>query len=200
MTHDEMEELARQVAYELTELRGEGWSLARMGRPDDTWPVAWLLGEDRAMLRLLLVGSAGKVNVSGEFPGNAGALMRYQCNVNPDRGAAVLARAANRLVLEAGYLDALPGVLKRHQEYEAKRQRQAELLSQAAELLGTRPADPGDGRRVFLTGDVHGYVEVRTGDPATVSFSISGIPAQTALEMLAVLARDTRKATESMSH
>lgn len=189
-----MEELARSVAYELTSLRGEGWRLDRMGRPDAAYPLAYLAGEDHAVLELFYgFHSPGKVTVTGVFPGTTGAFELYRANIDPARGSEVVAREANRRVLEAGYLDVLPGKVAQAGRQAVREARRAQLMREAGALFGKDPRDDGDGGKLYLGEFVHGqgYVENYRSEPESLSISLSGIPATTALRMLAVLAEDT---------
>jgi hypothetical protein len=193
MDTTEMEELATQVAYELTSLRGEGWRLDRTGRPDVAYPTAYLVGEDHAVLELFYGYHApGKVTVTGQFPGTAGAFDLYRANIDPARGAEVVAREANRRVLEAGYLDVLPDKVARAARQAVREARRAQLMREAGALFGKDPRDDGDGGKLYLGEFVHGsgYVENYRSEPESLSFNLSGIPAATALRMLAVLAED----------
>jgi hypothetical protein len=188
----ELSDLAGQVAYELTSLRGEVWTVATT--TDDTWPSAELSGEDGARLKLIFGWYApGKVTVEGMFPPATGSRADYRANVDPARGPEVLARAADRRVLQAGYLDVLPSAIAQRAEMDRREAARAELLGRVAALFGIDPADPGDGRKVFLGQFLagSGYVETYYADPDSLTFSLSGIPAATALRMLAVLAEDT---------
>jgi len=196
MDMTQMEQLATEVAYELGLLRGEGWVLHRMGKPDDTWPSAYLAGEDGALLLLQYADvPAARVTATGLFPDGTTMFGVHRASVNPDRGTAVLAREVDRRVLQAGYLEMLPSALAQHRRREAAVRHRAELLGQVAALFGVDASDYGDGRKVFL-GEVtscSGYVENSLGAPESLSLNLSGIPAATALEMLAVLARATRE-------
>ena len=190
----ELKELAEQVAYELEFLRGEGWKLGRLGPAGDSWPAAWLDGADGAVLELRYGFEApGRVTITGIFPPRTGGRCHFSANVNPERGAQIIARAADNRVLQAGYLDVLPGAIRERAEIDRKEAARAELLGQVAALFGAEAADYGDGRKVFLGEFIagNGYVETYLGDPDTLSFNLSGIPAGTALRMLAVLAEDT---------
>ena len=171
-----------------------------MVRPDDTWPTAYLHGANSAVLRLGYgFESAGKVTITGVFPPSTGSLYhRFSANVSPERGPVVIARAAHQRVLQAGYLDVLPEMVRLRAKLDRQHAEREELLGKVGALFGIDPHDYGDGRKVFLgeVSAVRGYVETYLNEPELVSFNMSGIPAATALEMLAVLARDTRKTTE----
>jgi hypothetical protein len=192
----ELKDLAAEVAYELEFLRGEGWTVDTT--TDDAWPSAELAGEDGARLKLIFGWYApGKLTVEGMFPPATGSRTDYRANVDPARGSQAIARAADKRVLQAGYLDVLPPAIAQRAEMDRREAARTELLGKVAALFGIDPADHGDGRKVFLGQFLagSGYVETYYADPGSLTFELSGIPAETALAMLAVLAKDTRVAS-----
>lgn len=198
-----MSNLATAVAFELDHIRSEGWRLDRMSAHGDAYPAAWLASDTDAVLMLQYgFESPGRVTVTGVFPKSTGALYHFSANVDPERGAVAIARAADRRVLEAGYLDVLPDMVALRARIDRQTAERETLLARAGALFGIDARDYGDGRKVYLTevSEARGYVETYLNEPQSVTFNLSGIPAETALEMLAVLARDTRKATDSVPH
>jgi hypothetical protein len=190
ITRNQMLDLGKGVAAELSRLRGEGWTAVNLS-PDDTrgYPSVELTeAKSRARVKLIYGWhSTGKVTATGEFPEGTGTRSDYRANIDPDRGAVVIGREVNRRVLEGGYLDSLPLALERKELQDAKAARKAALLGQVAATLRTRV----DGSKVYAGKFARGsgYVEMYYGEGENaLNIDISGIPAETALAMLKVLA------------
>lgn len=191
MNIQELRELGAEAAAELTGLRGERW-LVESTR-DDTWP-SLVLAEPASGARLQLIygyWSPGMVTAVGVYPKDTGTRYPYRANVDPGRGGSRIGREADRRVLRGGYLDELPAMLARRAEMDVRTANRAERLGQAAELFSTQVIDD----KVFVGEFVHGsgYAEMYSVmAPDTMSLNISGIPADVALRMLAVLAASAR--------
>jgi hypothetical protein len=191
ITRNQMLDLGKGAAAELSRLRGEGWTAVNLS-PDDTrgYPSVELTeAKSRARVKLIYGWhSTGKVTAVGEFPEGTGTRSNYRANIDPDRGAVVIGREVNRRVLEGGYLDSLPLMLERKEKQEASAARKAALLGRAAALFGVE-TETGDKVYVGKFARGSGYVEMYYGEgDNALNFSISGIPAETALAMLKVLA------------
>lgn len=198
MNHQQMRDLAGDVAATLTAERGEPWQCTQADTPADTdYPGARLDGPAGARLQLREgwqahvdrpCGATGKVTVTGLFPAGQ-SHGTYTANVNPARGARTVAREAARRVLDAGYLAELPGILARKHQHDQEQAERLDWLRRAAWITGQdAPADAGD--RIGLGHLAAGYGDVRaywTGSDR-LNIELSGIPAETALRMLAVLA------------
>lgn len=190
MTQEEFETLAGQVAAELGKLRGEEWGVTRPGYPGKYG--ADLNGPGSTRLRLSAGWDGeGKVSISTLYPeGTSGRTWR--ANVNPARGPQVIAREANRRVIGAGYLDDLEQAKDRKEQQDRREQAEADLMAQVAALFGMPPPGPGNlylGECVRGTGHVGTYWDYADGSLA-LDIDLTGIPAQTALAMLEVLAGD----------
>jgi hypothetical protein len=187
----ELRKLGTEAAAELTRLHGENWVVE--SEKDDTWPSLVLAGPASGARLQLIYGywATGKVTVVGVYPKDTGTLHPYRANVDPERGGTAIGRAAYRRVLRGGYLDELPERQARRAEMDARAENEALRLGQAAELFGVEVMD----RKVFVGDWVHGggYAEMYSLiAPDSMNLSISGIPADVALEMLAVLAKHGR--------
>lgn len=189
MTYDELCTLAADTALQLSQRRSEIWTVA--STKDDTWPSAELAGPAGARLRIIYgYDASGKVTVRGLYPEGVGGTA-YRANVDPARGAQAVASEADRRVLNAGYLAALPKVLERKAAQDAEQARRDGLMARAGELFGIEPEPDGKvylGKRVLGRGYVENYYADGKG---ALNINLSGIPADVALAMLAVLAART---------
>lgn len=182
-------QLAGQVAANLGLLRDETWTAGEGPYGREYSQLLTGPGQARLHLDMYWTGE-GKVTVTGQYPeGAPGGRRTYQAGVSPDRGAAVIAREANRRVIAAGYADDLLLAIEAKRQADRRAAERAGWLAQAAELFGVEPN--GDGKlylRQFVTGN--GYVESYGWgeDTGHLSINLSGIPAQVALAMLAQLA------------
>jgi hypothetical protein len=189
MDHKEMAALGAGTAAWLGQMRGESWKVGDSNAGADTdFPWVDIANPGNgAVLRLIWgLHAEERVTVEGRYPeGIAHAVRR--ANVDPGRGAMTVAREANRRVLLAGYLDDLPAVLARKAAQDRREAARELLMARAAELFGVEP----DGGKVYLgqwldgSGTAEAYMLT---DPESISLDLSGVRADVALRMLAVMA------------
>jgi hypothetical protein len=186
MNIQELRKLGTEAAAELTALRGNDWVIET--EKDDTWP-SLVLAETATQARLRLIYgwfAPGKVTAEGIFPESTAPRIGYRANIDPGRGGARIGREADRRVLRSGYLGELPAALERRARMDDRARHVAMRLGQAASLLGVEVEDGRVFVGEFVLGS--GYAEMYSASfPDTMSLNISGIPAVTALEMLAIL-------------
>jgi hypothetical protein len=187
----ELGELAITVAAIMTQRLGQVWHVAGVTGTD--YPKAELAGPDHARLELCHNWhSVGKVTVAGIWP-DGSTYSAPSANIDPARGAKVIAGEAIRRVLNAGYLGKLPGKVADKAERDRRQAVHDGLLDQAAALFGVswgRERHETDKVSLsdFLAG--RGVVSVwHDQDPPRLNLELNGIPAQVALDMLKVLAR-----------
>ena len=188
----EFQSLARNVAGELGTRRAETWTVAAW-HENPARPAATLDGPGAAQLFIHYgAGGADKITISGLLPEGTYAGRRFTANVDPARGARAIAQAADTRVLRAGYLDILPGnVAQKHANDAAIAARDA-AAAKAAELFGV-PA-PDDGMLYLRRFLPSGAAQARFTTGGTVSLDLDGVPQETALRILAVLASDMQAA------
>lgn len=197
MDKQEFRALAEEVARHLRRLRGEDWNVVvEYDNPAAAPPSAELAAAAGGGRLKLGCGSRvpGKVTVTGMFPEGYGH-SDWRANVDPGRGALVIAKEASRRLLKAGYLAELTEVYKRKAADDALAARQDAWLAAAAALFGREA--PGRSPAGTLRLRLDDYVAGRghaepydTPDGGRWSVSLSGVPAETLLRMLAVLAQD----------
>jgi hypothetical protein len=194
MTYGQLSDLAERAAAQLGQLRAETWAVdPQSANRDRNHPSADLVNTaSGARLRIVFGWFApGKVTVEGRFPEGTGCRHDHRANVAPERGARAVAQAADARVLRSGYTDELPGMIKRKAEQEEQYARAVRLTDRVAELFGTSADERGGvyvGNRVRGQGRVSVYY---SEDRGALNLDISGIPADVALAMLAVLAGRT---------
>jgi len=192
----DVEKLATEVAAELGKIRGESWALAELVPEEDEYPWAVLQGPGNARVRLIVNWySPGRLTAVGLYPeGTHG--QEIKASTNPAFAPARIARTVDRRVLAAGYTDCLVPALAERAWKDKKAARIGLLLRRAAELFGDAPAD---AQRVYLgsrllgsgTVEVHSNNWPGNGEPDGYTLNLAGIPEETALAMLAVLAART---------
>jgi hypothetical protein len=193
----EIERLATEVAAELSKIRTVGretWTLgATMTEDDDDYPWAVIAGPLGARIKIIYGWySPGRVTAVGLYPAGVTG-KEIKANTNPLHPAARIARTVNNRVLGGGYINELVPAMAKYQRQEDNNARAAMLLSRAAELFSEAPAD---GERVYLGSRLRGSGTVKVhcdnwpgdGHPDGYTLNLDGIPEETALAMLAVLA------------
>jgi hypothetical protein len=194
MDAERFTDLIKALAWELGQLRRESWTWP----PQTAHATYTTLACGNAMLSLSWNSRAGKLHVAGLGP-DGHVLARYgaprgnpltwSVNVDPDRGAPALARDINRRILAAGYADDLLAARAKAAERAAIAAARAQWIAQAADLFEV--GMPEDGEKLYLKQFVtgSGYVQAHgVDDTDHLDINLSGIPAQVALDMLAVLA------------
>jgi hypothetical protein len=190
----EFRTLIIDVANELGARRKETWAVADW-HEDHAYPAATLDGPEGARLFIQFgFASGGKITVTARLPeGTSAREGPFTASVDPARGARAIAQAADARVLRAGYLDILPGKVAEKQAIDAIRAARDTAATRAAALFGV-PA-PED-RKLSLSRFLSKRAEADFGweDGQEVSLELHGVPLETALRMLAVLAEDTSAA------
>lgn len=192
MTAGFMADLGEGVAQRLSQARGETWRVTASS-PDDgrAYPDVVISQQGGPAALKLIWGwySPGKVTVVGLLPEGVPG-RSYRANVDQYRAVAALVTAAGKRVLQAGYLDDLPGLVAskaRRDETFAKRRA---LLGRVAALFG-QPAPDNSDSKVHLSEFVEGagYVECYHGQRGdALNIDLSGVPGEVMLRMLQVLA------------
>lgn len=205
MSSAEFGQLAGEIARELVWLRGERWE----SLPGYHASQRKLCGPDGAEVWVRQpVKTPGRVEAHGGYPRtNASAKGEtFSCTVAIDRGARAVAKSIAARVLP-GYLPALAAVLKYNEAEQAAHETRQALMRELAGILGLpfvqtdyRPGDKDtytDQLSLYdLPGRVSGMVEA-SGAGDVVKLHADYVPAQTAREMLAVLAHHAPTAAES---
>lgn len=196
MTPERVMEHATNLARRLGDVRSEEWSVLGTDPPEHVNPGVFI-GQGNARLHVGV--SQGRWTVRGEGPDGYRLPTDWRASfaLEPDGrwpawDSLRIAREVNRRILAAGYADELLVVLYRKGEDERELAERMRWLSQVAGMFGVGiPSGFGtDGRKVFLRQFVKGsgYVESYLPDETHLSISLSGIPAEVALAMLAPLA------------
>lgn len=190
----EFQSLARNVAGELGARRAKPWTVAAW-HENPARPAATLDGPDSAQLFIQYgAGGGERITVTGLLPEGTWTSRdgAFAATVNPARGARAIAQAADTRVLRAGYLDILPGKVAQKQVNTAAIAARDAAAAEAAALFEL-PA-PDDGKLYLRQFLPWGAAQAHFTAAGTVSLDLEGVPQETALRILAVLATDTRAA------
>lgn len=192
MDLDKFRELVKFTARCLTG-QGKGeWTAGEITELYPGYPQVLLDGPDHAQLKIKFGwGAAGKITVYGMMPSKYGDRYEYGggkgINVAPERGGKAIANEARRRVLDAGYLDELPGKLAEWRTEQAEADMRIGLMARAAGLFGL--PEPGDAPldlSRFLPGK-RGQVELSSYGPPQMSIELHGLDPETGLRMLQAL-------------
>jgi hypothetical protein len=177
-------------------LTGQGqpsWTVTEITELGPGYPQALLSGPDHAQLKIKYGwGAAGKVTVYGMMPskygdGNERYAYAKHANVAPERGGKAIANEARRRVLNAGYLDELPGKWAEQVTEQAEADMRSGLMARAAGLFGLEaPGDAPLNLSRFLP-DKRGQVELTSHGPATMNIELYGLDPEVGMAMLQVL-------------
>lgn len=197
----DLEEFTQLVKFTARCLTGQGkgeWTVTEIDG-DHSWPQALLSGPDHAQLKIKFGWRAeGKVTVYGMMPSKYGH-DRYEyskhANVAPQRGGKAIAGETRRRVLDAGYLDELPGKWAEWQTEQAEADMRAGIMARAAGLFGLEaPGDAPLNLSRFLPNK-RGQVELTSYGPPTMSIELHGLDPETGLRMLQVLSASSMVST-----
>ena len=186
--------LAQEVADALTARRGEPWTVAE-AHEQNAHPAVTLAGPDHARIYMQYGwDAAGKVTVKGLWP-DGSTFKAPSRNVDPARGAKAIAQAICTYILYPGgygYLAYLPDKLAGHLAAVEREQFRADVMARFAALVEADP--PGDAKLSLspylpMRGEVGLDHHVDEGEDAfRVSLELHGLPIETAMAMVEVLA------------
>jgi hypothetical protein len=189
MDLDKFRELVTFTADCLTGQHQGEWTAGEITELYSGYPQALLDGPDHAQLKIKFGwGAAGKVTVYGMMPSKYGDRYEYGggkgINVAPERGGKAIAGEARRRVLDAGYLDELPGKVAEWETEQAESARRVAIMGRASQIFGM--ASPGDAPlnlSRFLPNK-RGQVELTSYGPATMNIELYGLDPEVGLGML----------------
>jgi hypothetical protein len=169
------------LALSLSEATGERWAAStRGGYAEDL--------NGPASARLTVEHCDGRLIIDGCYPSGAGGKY-HRITAAGTKDAQAVARDIKRRLLDAGYTADLAKAVERKAAQDAREAERAARMSKVAALFGEQVHEDG---KVYLGKYLRGsgYVEAYysdEGDPA-LNIDLSGIPDETALAMLKVLA------------
>ncbi|SEE48278.1 hypothetical protein [Jiangella alba] len=186
-------EMAAEVAAELSALTGVTWSVELDRHGWSSPDCAWLLAPDDQELSIRANGHrlTGRAVIRGVLPDGAREVARVDSRgitVTLGRGARAIAREIHRRLLPT-YLPSLAEVREALRRWDEARDRAHAVLAELAPLLGLTHERHDRHDRAFVTlhGDgFHGFVEVgHSGTPVKLEFT--GLSVEIARAMLTAL-------------
>ncbi len=187
MDRGKFRELGAGVARELGALRSETWTVTEQEHAREFGLT--LNGPGQARLSMLIGWRGeGKVAIGSIYPEGTGGLY-FQANIDPARGALVIAKEANRRVIAAGYADALLVALERKREQDEREAARSARMAEVAALFGTQQTED---HKVYLGEFIRGNGHVEeyySGEGDALNIELSGIPREVGMKMLQVLAQ-----------